>query len=1708
MASYYAPLGGYAVNSGYFNSQYNNGPLHVPASGGVYAYGTDGVFPANTVNATNYWVDAVLSTNTPPSVTAQTPTPGSTASTATTVTVTFNEPVQANTISFALKNASGNPVNGSLSYNATNYTATFTPNAALAPLTQYTATVSGATDFSNKVMAAPVSWSFTTAGPPQVTSETPAPGATSISTATAVMATFNEAVQPGTISFVLKDASGAVVPATVAYDGNTNTATLTPNATLATSTTYTATVSGAQDLYNDVMAAPAIWSFTTASTATVTIWSNATTPAIASANDSNATELGVKFRSDLPGTITGLRFYKGASNTGTHVGHLWTCSGTLLATATFSGETATGWQQVSFASPVAINPNTTYVVSYYAPSGHYAANSGYFSTSGYDSGPLHALADGVNGPDGVYLYGTGGGFPINASGATNYWVDVVFTPSSSTTPPAVTGQTPASGATGTSTATAVMAMFSEAVQPGTISFVLKDASSAVVPATVAYDGNTNTATLTPNATLATSTTYTATVSGAKDFYNNVMAAPAIWSFTTSSTATVTIWSNATTPAVASANDSNAVELGVKFRSDLAGTITGLRFYKGASNTGTHVGHLWTSSGTLLATATFSGETATGWQQVSFASPVTISANTTYVASYFAPAGGYAVNSAYFATSGYDSGPLHALADGVNGGDGVYAYGPNGTFPTGSYNATNYWVDVVFTPSGVATTPTVTGETPAPNATNMSVTTAVTAAFSEAVTPSTIAFVLRDQAGNTVATYPVSYDTATNTATLTPTAPLAAAMTYTATVSGATDASGYVMAAPFSWSFSTAPAGSSQLTLWSNSVTPANPSSSDSGAIEVGVKFTSDVAGYITGLRFYKGAGNSGTHVGHLWTSTGTLLATATFSGETATGWQQVSFASPVLISPDTTYVASYYAPQGHYAYNPAYFATSGVTSGPLHALADGVNGGDGVYVYGSGGTFPTGSYNATNFWVDVVFTTGPVVTGETPAPNATNVSATTAVTAAFNEPVTPSTIAFVLRDQAGNTMAANVSYDTATNTATLTPTAPLAAATTYTATVSGATDASGNVMTPFSWSFSTALAGSGPFTIWSNSATPANPSSSDTGAVEVGVKFTSDVAGTITGLRFYKGAGNGGTHVGHLWTSTGTLLATATFSGETATGWQQVNFASPVTISPNTTYVASYYARQGHYAYDPAYFATSGVDQRAAARAGQRGRRGERWGWGVRVRAERDVPDRVVQRDQLLGRRRLHRHRPIGHRDDDDGRRADDDGRCASNGGCYARDVELERSGALAKQDPSPTVQIVQVSSSSGAVTAGRPFMSPVFEAGQAATWGTVSWKAGLPPGATLVVEVRQRQYAEARQDLVGVVGGRQRRYGHQPEREVPTIPRVAEVGETIIDAGPVRSLDHVERERSGAPAGPASLVDRPGLKFAGLDPRRRAVHVAGPRRGPGRDLGNGLLEGRPAAWRDAGRRGQQRQYAEAQQDLVGVVGDRQRRGGLEAGRTLSAIPREAVDGGLVIDADPIQYLDHVVREQQPGQQQGGQQQPGQQQGNHRYLDEVAHEQQPGQQQGRQQQPGQQQGRQKQLGQQRGRVAASSNPQPSPAVQISSTSGSLAAGKLFTSPVFDAGQAATWGTVSWTADLPPDATLVLEVSNGNTPTPDSTWSPWAVVSNGGSVASPTARYLRYRVRLVTTDLTDFRASARGSHATSVAVEEAIFWGFNPFPLVQ
>ena len=148
---------------------------------------------------------------------------------------------------------------------------------------------------------------------------------------------------------------------------------------------------------------------------------------------------------------------------------------------------------------------------------------------------------------------------------------------------------------------------------------------------------------------------------------------------TGSTVTVTgnnIFSASTSPPTVAEIDGNSIELGVKFQSSVAGTVSGVRFFSNDLNIGTHTGTLWSSTGTKLATATFTNETGNGWQAVSFSSPITITANTQYVASchtsgyYSATTGGF--------SSGVTNGPLSTPSNA-----GVYRYGTTAPSPISS-----------------------------------------------------------------------------------------------------------------------------------------------------------------------------------------------------------------------------------------------------------------------------------------------------------------------------------------------------------------------------------------------------------------------------------------------------------------------------------------------------------------------------------------------------------------------------------------------------------------------------------------------------------------------------------------------------------------------------------------------------------------------------------------------------------------------------------------------------------------------------------------------------------------------------------------------------------------------------------------------------------------------------------------------------------------
>jgi hypothetical protein len=953
------------------------------------------------------------------------------------------------------------------------------------------------------------------------------------------------------------------------------------------------------------------------------------TPERADAGDGESIELGVKFRSDVAGTIEGIRYFKSAANTGTHTGSLWTANGELLAEATFTGETTSGWQQVRFATPVAIKPNVTYVAGYFAPKGHYSDTAWQLNNppatgaSILEYPPLHILPD-VGNENGVYEYAPSAAFPSNGYHADNYWVDVLF--SAAEVPGAVTGVnatagigeatvtwtapgagpgptsyrvTPYIGATAQTPVTVAAPATSKAVTglKGGTAYTFKVAavnesgagpesepSNAVTPIAPTVAGAPTGVTATAGALSASvawtapaseggspitgyritpyvgataqtavnvaATARSATVSGltaGTSYTFKVAAVNAVgtgpesaasgavvpiaaatpgaptavaasakssgalvsWTAPTSnggsaitgyritpysgtkalaSTAAAATATSASvtglpdgspytfkvaalnavgpgpesapsaavtpydtifdlaTPGTPDSGDSGAVELGVRFHSEVAGTVEGIRFYKAATNTGTHTGSLWTAGGELLGQATFSGETASGWQGVKFATPVAIQAGTTYVAGYYAPAGHYSANGPTLASAVVNA-PLVAEASG-SVGNGVYAYGSGATFPSNSYAASNYWVDVLFKPAALPVAPgaptavsavagsgsasvswtapsggdaptsyvvtpyigttagtpkTLTGAPPATTTTISGLAAGSTYTFtvkaanaagggpasaaSSPVTPTgasapgaptALSAAARNEAALVSWTAPASDGGATVTGyRVTPflgavaqTSTTVGAVT-SATIGSLVNGSAYTFQVQAINGVGTGSASASSAatvprsTIFEQAV-PATPDVNDTASVVLGVKFSSSVAGHIRGIRFYKAATNTGAHQVGLWTSTGTLLASTTASGETASGWQEISFATPVAIAANTTYVAAYLAPKGHYSATSQGFAAA-TKSAPLTAPANATTP-NGLYVYSSTLAFPTSTYNATNYWVDVLFT--------------------------------------------------------------------------------------------------------------------------------------------------------------------------------------------------------------------------------------------------------------------------------------------------------------------------------------------------------------------------------------------------------------------------------------------------------------------------------------------------------------------------------------------------------------------------------------------------------------------------------------------------------------------------------------------------------------------------------------------------------------------
>jgi methionine-rich copper-binding protein CopC len=889
----------------------------------------------------------------------------------------------------------------------------------------------------------------------------------------------------------------------------------------------------------------------------------AMTPTIADTADSSAVTLGTRLTPAADGFITGVRFYKGAGNTGTHVGRLYSASGAVLATGTFSNETPTGWQTLSFPTAVPVTADTTYVAAYYAPSGHYAGDSWFFASQGFSSGKLSAPG-GSNNPNGVFSQGNG--FPNQSYRNTNYYVDAIYS-ATDTTPLSVTQISPPGGSTSVPPSGTLTATFNRAVQGSSISFAVLDNANNVSPGTVSYDSGTKTATFVPNQPLKTSTAYTVTVT-AQPAAGAGMAAPVQWSFTTAKPPATpgvcpcTLFDDADRPSNAPADDTDSVKLGIAFKADSPGIITGVRFYKDAPNTGTHTIALWKSDGTQLATGTVTSESTAGWQEASFSAPVAITMNTTYIASYTAPSGRYSHVGGGLASAIVRS-PLRSLSTG-----GRYSYGSGAPL---SSSSANYFVDPVFEYSADHA-PEITSISPGDKATSVSRAGTVRVSFDRPIQAGTTKVTLKDPSNNVVSGN-TTLEANNSTVTFVPASDLTAGTRYSVSVAEAKSLGGAEMTQAFTSQFTTSGPDACPCSLLETTTQPTLPDAGDPSALTLGLKFKPSVDGFIKGVRYYRDAANTGTHIGKLFTSSGTELASVTIPTQ-AEGWQSANFSSPVSVNADTTYIISYYAPNGHYAAANGYFATA-VVNPPLSSSGAGG-------VYADGNNFPNQTYLNTNYYVDVIFTTDeagpPAVVNTTPDNNANEVDVDTVVTAKFDRSITASSLDFKLTGPGTNAVSGQTKYDSSTRTATFTPSQYLAPGVLYTAKVSATSSGGVPMASPKTWTFTTVPPANGgtPFSLFPASSTPDVPAWNDSDPVTVGVRFSSSANGTVTAIKFYAGSGNTGPQTVTLWSSNGDQLGTGT-STASSTGWRTVNLTTPVQITAGDTYTASYRAPAGHY---------------------------------------------------------------------------------------------------------------------------------------------------------------------------------------------------------------------------------------------------------------------------------------------------------------------------------------------------------------------------------------------------------------------------------------------------------------------------------------------------------------------------------------------------
>ncbi|WP_425327244.1 DUF4082 domain-containing protein [Rhizobium grahamii] len=1250
VVSYHTNYGHYAATGNYFASQVTSGPLTAPSNAGVYAYNSASVFPNNTFNSENYWVDVLFNpgtaNNAPPAAVADAgdatekggvangsggvvasgnvltnDTDPDTGDTKTVTAIVFG--ATTGTLGTALAGTYG-----SLLINASGaYSYTINENnSAVQALRLSTNTVSDAFSYTMRDTAgatATASLTITIHGAndaPVLAAQTTTQNAT-VNTAFSFglpAGTFTDVDTGDTLAYVATSADGTALPTWLSFNATTQTFSGTPTATGTSGIKVTAT-----DL--------AGLSISETFNISTTIPGNTTPTAVADTGD--ATEKG------------GV-----ANGSGGAV-----ASGNVLTNDTDpdAGDTRTVTTIVFGATTGTLGT---------ALAGTYGslvldASGAYSYTINETNTAVQALRQSTNTLSDVFSYTM-----RDTAGATAT-ATLTVTIHGADDAPVLAAQTATQNATvGTAFSLGLPAgTFTDVDTGDTLAYTATSADGTALPTWLSFNATTRTFSGTPTAAGTSGIKVTATdLAGlaTSETFNITAAAPSTYS----------LFSATSTPAQTNLNDNRQIELGVKFQANVAGQITAVKFYRSANDNGQNVVDLWTTGGTKLATATYAGTTGSGWQTVNFATPVTITAGTTYIASYHTT-GAYVATGNYF-TAAVTSGPLTALSSAAAGGNGVYRYGGTasaGIFPNATFQASNYFADVVFRPgtannappaavadagdatekggvangSGgvVASGNVLTNDTDPDTGDTKTVTAIVFGA-----TTGTLGTALAGTYGSLLINASGAYNytinennsavqalrLSTNTVsdafsyTMRDTAGATATASLTITIHGANDAP--VLAAQTTTQNATVntafsfglPAGTftdvdtgdtlayvatsadgTALPTWlSFNATTQTFSGTPTATGTSGIKVT---ATDLAGLSISETFNISTTIPGNTTPTAVADTGDATEKGGVANGSGGAVASGNVLTNDtdpdagDTRTVTTIVfgattgtlgtALAGTYGSlvldaSGAYSYTINETNTAVQALRQSTNTLSDVFSYtmrDTAGATATATLTVTIHGAD----DAPVLAAQTATQNATVGTAFSLGLPAgtFTDVDTGDTLAYTATSADGTALPTWLSFNATTRTFSGTPTAAGTSGIKVTAT-----DLAGLAT---SETFNITATAPSTYSLFSATSTPAQTNLNDNRQIELGLKFQANVAGQITAVKFYRSANDNGQNVVDLWTTGGTKLATATYAGTTGSGWQTVNFATPVTITAGTTYIASYHTTGAYVATDG--FFASGV---------------------------------------------------------------------------------------------------------------------------------------------------------------------------------------------------------------------------------------------------------------------------------------------------------------------------------------------------------------------------------------------------------------------------------------------------------------------------------------------------------------------------------------